>query len=52
MSKFEKERERIKLKSKNFTYTEAGNLLIQMGFVEYNKSEIFGLREKSYRKKD
>ncbi len=44
MSKFEKAKERIKLRPKDYTYTEAKSLLSQMGFVEYQKGKTSGSR--------
>ena len=52
MSKFEKAKDRIRLKPKDYTYTEAKVLLSQMGFVEYNKGKTSGSRVKFYRKED
>lgn len=52
MSKFEKARERIKSKPKDYTYTEAKSLLSQMGFIEYHKGKTSGSRVKFYRKED
>ena len=52
MSKFEKAKERIKLRPKDYTYTEARSLLSQMGFVEYQKGKTSGSRVKFYRKED
>ena len=52
MSKIEKAKDRIKSKPKDYTYTEAKNLLFQMGFVEYNKGKTSGSRVKFYRKRD
>lgn len=52
MSKFEKAKERIKLKPKDYTYTEAKSLLSQMGFVEYQKGKTSGSRVKFYREED
>ncbi len=52
MSKFIKAKERIKLKPKDYTYTEAKVLLSQMGFVEYNKGKTSGSRVKFYREDD
>lgn len=37
---------------KDYTYTEAKALLVQMGFVEYNKGRISGSRVKFYRAGD
>ncbi len=52
MSKFEKAKERIKLKPNDYTYTEAKGLLSQLGFVEYHKGKTSGSRVKFYREKD
>lgn len=52
MSKFEKAKERIKSKPKDYTYTEAKNLLTQFGFVEYHKGKTSGSRVKFYREED
>lgn len=52
MSKFEKARERILLKPKDYTYTEAKYLLSQLGFEEYNKGKTSGSRVKFYRSRD
>ena len=52
MSKFEKAKERIKLKPKDYTYAEAKSLLSQMGFVEYHKGKTSGSRVKFYREED
>ena len=52
MSILEKAKERIKLKPKDYTYTEARALLAQMGFIEYNKGKTSGSRVKFYRPED
>lgn len=52
MSKFEKAKERIKLKPKDYTYSEAKTLLSQIGFVEYNKGKTSGSRVRFYRGED
>ncbi|MCD8068472.1 MAG: type II toxin-antitoxin system HicA family toxin [Lachnospiraceae bacterium] len=52
MSQFEKAKERIRLRPKDYTYTEARMLLSQMGFVEFNKGKTSGSRIKFYRKRD
>lgn len=52
MSKFEKAKERILLKPKDYTYTEAKYLLTQMGFVEYTKGKTSGSRVKFFRESD
>lgn len=46
MSKLEKAKERLRLKPKDYTYTEAKVLLSQMGFVEHNKGKTSGSRVK------
>lgn len=52
MSKSEKAKERIRLKPKDYTYTEAKALLVQLGFAEYNKGKTSGSRVKFFRKED
>ena len=52
MSKYEKAKQRILLKPKDYTYTEAKYLLSQMGFEEYNKGRTSGSRVKLHRKSD
>ncbi|MBP3664259.1 MAG: type II toxin-antitoxin system HicA family toxin [Tyzzerella sp.] len=52
MSKYEKAKQRILLKPKDYTYTEAKYLLSQMEFEEYNKGRTSGSRVKFYRKSD
>ena len=52
MSKFEKAKQRILLRPKDYTYTEARYLLLQLGFEEYSKGKTSGSRVKFYRKKD
>lgn len=52
MSKYEKAKQRILLKPKDYTYTEAKYLLSQMGFEEYNKGRTSGSRVKFHRKSD
>ena len=52
MSKYEKAKERILLKPKDYTYTEARYLLSQMGFEEYTKGKTSGSRVKFYRETD
>lgn len=42
MSKFEKAKARILQKPKDYTYTEARNLLKKLGFEEYNKGKTPG----------
>ena len=52
MSKFDKARQRILSRPKDYTYTEAKYLLSQIGFEEYNKGKTSGSRVKFYRKQD
>lgn len=52
MSKFEKAKERILQKPKDYTYTEARYLLSQMGFKEYNKGKTSGSRVRFFREAD
>ncbi len=52
MSKFEKARDRILLKPKDYTYTEAKFLLKQLGFIEFHKGKTSGSRVKFFREKD
>lgn len=52
MSKIEKAKARLRLRPKDYTYTEARTLLFQMGFVEYNKGKTSGSRVKFYREED
>ncbi len=52
MSKFEKAKERLLSRPKDYTYTEAKSLLTQLGFVEYNKGKTSGSRVKFYRASD
>lgn len=52
MSKFDKAKERICSKPKDYTYTEAKILLSQMGFIEYTKGKTSGSRVKFYRASD
>lgn len=52
MSKYEKARQRILLRPKDYTYTEAKYLLSQIGFEEYNKGKTSGSRVKFYRESD
>ena len=52
MSKFDKAKERLLSRPKDYTYTEAKSLLTQLGFVEYNKGKTSGSRVKFYRASD
>ncbi len=52
MSRFEKDKERLLSRPKDYTYTEAKRLLIHLGFEESNKGKTSGSRVKYYREKD
>ena len=52
MSKLDKAIQRILLKPKDYTYTEARYLLSQLGFEEYQKGKTSGTRVKFYRQTD
>lgn len=52
MSKIEKAKIRILSRPKDYTYTEAKGLLLQLGFKEYNKGKTSGSRVKFYRESD
>lgn len=52
MSKLDKAKKRILSKPRDYTYTEAKSLLIQLGFREYNKGKTSGSRIKFYRASD
>ena len=52
MSKFEKAKNRIKSRPRDYTYTEAKYLLEQMGYEEYTKGKTSGSRVKFYREYD
>ena len=52
MSRFEKAKERLRSRPKDYTYTEARVLLSQIGFTEYMKGKTSGSRIKFYREKD
>ena len=52
MSKFQKAKERILGKPKDYTYSEAKYLLGKMGFEEYNKGKTSGSRVRFYREQD
>lgn len=49
MSKIDKSKERLFLRPKDYTYSEAKYLLSQLGFEEFNKGKTSGSRVKSYR---
>ena len=52
MSRFEKAKERLRSRPKDYTYTEARVLLSQIGFTEYTKGKTSGSRIKFYRESD
>lgn len=52
MSKYEKAKERILQKPKDYTYTEAKYLLGKMGFQESNKGRTSGSRVCFFREED
>ena len=52
MSKLEKAKERLKSKPKDYTYSEARQLLGQLGFEESSKGKTSGSRAKFFRPKD
>ena len=52
MSKLDKAKQRILLKPKDYTYTEARYLLSQIGFEEHQKGRTSGSRVKFYRATD
>lgn len=52
MSKFDKAKERILARPKDYTYTEARYLLGQLGFKEFNKGKTSGSRVRFYREED
>lgn len=52
MSKLDKAKERLSLRPKDYTYSEARYLLSQLGFEEFNKGKTSGSRVKFYRAGD
>lgn len=52
MSKLEKAISRLKAKPKDYTYSEAKQLLGQLGFEESTKGKTSGSRVKFFRPKD
>lgn len=52
MSKFDKAKERLFSRPKDYTYSEAKALLSQLGFEEFNKGRTSGSRVKFYRADD
>ena len=52
MSKMDKAKDRLLLRPKDYTYSEARYLLSQLGFEEFNKGKTSGSRVKFYRASD
>ena len=52
LSKLDKAIQRLKTKPKDYTYSEARQLLGQLGFNEYNKGKNSGSRVKFFRPQD
>lgn len=52
MSRYEKAKERILQRPKDYTYTETKYLLNKMGFVECNKGKTSGSRISFFREAD
>lgn len=52
MSRFEKAKERLRSRPKDYTYSDAKDLLFQLGFNEFNKGKTSGSRVKFYRVSD
>ena len=52
MSRLDKAKERLKSVPKDYTYSEAKNLLLQLGFLESNKGKTSGSRVKFFRSSD
>ena len=52
MSKIEKAKDRLRMKPKDYTYTEAKYILSQLGFEESQKGRTSGSRVAFYRKSD
>ena len=52
MSKFDKAKDRLFSRPKDYTYSEAKALLSQLGFEEFNKGRTSGSRVKFYRADD
>ena len=52
MCKFDKAKERLLSRPKDYTYSEAKYLLSQLGFEEFNKGKTSGSRVKFYRASD
>lgn len=52
MSKLEKAKNRLLTCPKDYEYSEAQQLLSQLGFMEYNKGRTSGSRVRFYRETD
>ena len=52
MSKLEKAKNRLKSRPNDYSYSEAQQLLRQLGFTESNKGKTSGSRVRFYRAKD
>lgn len=52
MSKLDKAKKRISSCPKDYTYSEARNLMQQLGFEEFSKGKTSGSRMKFYRASD
>lgn len=52
LSKFDKAKERLSGRPKDYTYSEARYLLSQLGFEEFTKGKTSGSRVKFYRAYD
>ena len=52
MSKLEKAKNRLLACPKDYEYSEAKKLLLQLGFKEYNKGRTSGSRVRFYRETD
>ena len=52
MSQLEKAKKRLRSQPKDYTYSEARQLLGQLGFVESTKGKTSGSRMKFFRAKD
>ena len=52
MSELDKAKARIQSKPKNYTYTEARELLTELGFIEHNKGRVSEFRTCFFREED
>lgn len=52
MGRLEKDKARLRSIPRDYTYSEAKRLLLQLGFREYQKGRTSGSRVKFYRAKD